>query len=528
MRQITGTPATDSTIFAQNKGISLGYPLLSFARTKSKSNAQKRKQEDKRARGQIAEAPVDHIPPVAPHKVIFLDYPILLATFAVLLALAAARETNLGSTALFILLLTALYNLMIIILRWSSSVEDTLAQQSIRASIALESVFIGLLALISIGQQQLFLNLITILLTAIAFVFFLRSQGSSDAQATDEILPSKNELMAIAPPKEPAYRSSHGSSIPIPMQNLPAPPSSYPPSHMEAPPRESSKQPQSLLFENDPLYTFPHATQQTRFFVVAKSNDDLVKCEDACAISEDRRVYGLSDGVSSSNFPRPWASLLAQSWVNNPKEFSQSVKEQRLDDWIDRLSAQWKEWIYRVWLPAINNRNSAQGQPPIPSSVADDVIQGGASATFLGLRFNSQNWECFAIGDTCLFLLRKDEHGNYTCQRAFPIERSSDFNSNPATLSTLPNANTRIHVHYLYESLQPEDIFVLATDALATWILQCVEEGRSSIWPYLLGIQNDQKFKKFVNQMRKNRDQLHMNDDDTSLMIIETAKLLRH
>lgn len=440
------------------------------------------------------------------------DRPIALAALGVLLTGYAFKISNFGSLALLVLLGTIIANLVVIASRWLAAGNRPAARQSVVVSLTLEGFLLSFTALVAVDHQPGLLTALTSLLLLASLVLFLRASHQA-ADENGEVAPG-----ALLP--DPARRPN--DAIPMAVRNRPAV-QPYRPLEIES----SRPTPPALLFENDPLYVFPDPPQHARFFVVAKNNESLVKCEDACAFSESRQVYALSDGASSSNFPRPWATLLARSWVENPSEFVQYMKEQQLDLWLDVRRKHWQNWISRIWLPSINERNRAQRQPLTPPEVVDEIVTGGASATLLGLWLSPKRkaWECIAVGDTCLFHVPANyqETGAY---RAFPLQRSADFTSSPSALSTI--AGQRPRAQRLKGEISPGDIFFLATDALAAWILQRLEQGDVTVWQRLLRIQSNEQFDAFVNRMRNaSRSQDHMHDDDTSLFIIETASMQR-
>src|SRR5207248_1347940 len=104
----------------------------------------------------------------------------------------------------------------------------------------------------------------------------------------------------------------------------------------------------------------------------------------------------------------------------------------------------------------------------------------GAFATFLGLAFRPRTpkreacWRALAVGDCCLFQTRG---GGIT--QAFPLTRSADFGNQPNLLRSRgpvadePEAPRR----RAYGSWQPQDCFLLMTDALAQWFLLRTEQG---------------------------------------------------
>jgi Ca2+/Na+ antiporter len=453
---------------------------------------------------------------------ISVDRSLVLATLAVLLAGYAFKVSNTGSLALLVLGGTIVANLVVIVRCWLVVNAHPASQQCVVVSLALEGFLLSIAALVASDQQAGWLSVLTSLLMILALAVFLWASQQAPEEKRMEIDP--RESLPDARVSERVRRPAGQHALPVVVGSRPSAVQPYRPLEIES----SQPAPPGLLFKDDPLHVFPAPPRLARFFVVAKNNDNLVKCEDACAFSENRLLlYALADGTSSSNFPRPWASLLTRSWVEDPDGLVQSLHGQQLEYWLDVRRKRWQHWIYQTWLPSINERNAAQRQPPATREVADEIIEGGASATLLGLRLSLKHraWDCVAVGDTCLFHVSASfqESGGY---QAFPLERSADFNTSPPSLSTL--AGLRPQVQWLKGEVSPGDIFFLATDALATWICQRLEQGDRAVWQQLLQIRSNKEFSTFVNQMRSAVRSHHMNDDDTSLFIIDTATMMRN
>jgi hypothetical protein len=115
------------------------------------------------------------------------------------------------------------------------------------------------------------------------------------------------------------------------------------------------------------------------------------------------------------------------------------------------------------------------------------------------------------VGDSALFQVRGE-----TLRVAFPVERAADFGSRPALLSSRPERNQRLweQVQTVAGTAQPGDLFLLATDALAQWILARVEAGAEP-WAALRGLEEEADFAAFVADLRSARA---IRNDDTTLV----------
>jgi hypothetical protein len=273
------------------------------------------------------------------------------------------------------------------------------------------------------------------------------------------------------------------------------------------------------LFEHDELYAIPRKTR-ARLFILSKSNDILENCEDACDISGDETRFALCDGVSTSKFARPWARLLAEEWVAHPLA---AYDEQALDAWLKKPRQRWLDWINDTWFSKINNRNRSMGRVEFTRDVVEKFIKQGAAATFLGLDIDkaTSTWSAVAIGDTCLFHFSCDDIGTWKCE-CFPLKQSSDFTDAPAYITTRPQSEALAASHLVSTGgeFKARDLLVLATDALAMWLLVQLEHERLEITLSLLDMLergNDKVFARFVEEQRAKKQ---LTDDDTTLIII--------
>jgi len=270
------------------------------------------------------------------------------------------------------------------------------------------------------------------------------------------------------------------------------------------------------LFETDPLYSMP-CPRRARFFSVVKGNDIPVASDDACVISDDETYFALCDGASGSSLPRPWATLLGQQWLKQP---FQEIDEATLSFWLQEPRESWHRWVQETWKRTIDERNLLTGDKPMSTEVFRRTLQTGASATFLGLILNRENltWYAVAIGDTCLFLFRRDRSGGWRPRLSFPLENSARFSDRPPLLPS--NGNNVAALTPYFRSIKgdcrPGDVLMMATDALAQWLLFQLEQQQTD-WSILPSLNDPQRFAELVD---KERQSSHMVDDDTTLVVI--------
>ena len=148
--------------------------------------------------------------------------------------------------------------------------------------------------------------------------------------------------------------------------------------------------------------------------------------------------------------------------------------------------------------------------------------RAGAFATLLGLAIGSApddsgrlSWQAMAVGDSCLFVVRDGR-----LRLSFPLEDPAEFDNNPALVCSNPD-----NAGGLWESVRrssgecaPGDLLILATDALACWLLAEHAAGERP-WETLLAL-DPPAWAGWVGERRRNGS---MRNDDTTLVIIEVA-----
>jgi hypothetical protein len=98
----------------------------------------------------------------------------------------------------------------------------------------------------------------------------------------------------------------------------------------------------------------------------------------------------------------------------------------------------------------------------------------------------------------------------------FPVERAADFGTTPPLLSTRRDYNRRSlgQLQTREGELWPGDLLVLATDALAAWLLGRLEAGEQP-WQGLSGLTAE----GFAGWVESLRQEGRMRNDDVTLLM---------
>ncbi|MFB2973445.1 hypothetical protein ACE1CD_31160 [Aerosakkonema sp. BLCC-F183] len=173
-----------------------------------------------------------------------------------------------------------------------------------------------------------------------------------------------------------------------------------------------------------------------------------------------------------------------------------------------------EEWR-KFWLAEIQKKNA-------PWNVKAIRKENYGSATFVGIKFRPLSetgekiWEAIAVGDSCLFHI-KTRVNKFI---AFPINKSENFKTVTDCFHSVPEQKSS-PPKYQHGSYEEGDVFLLATDALAEWVLKDLE-SKSDRWTKLISISTLEEFKNFIEQLRGDR---LIKNDDTTICRIKIAEI---
>lgn len=272
---------------------------------------------------------------------------------------------------------------------------------------------------------------------------------------------------------------------------------------------------------SDPLFGYPQPAASERCFVLPREGEPLIECQDRYALNAAARRYAVSDGVTGSFLPGPWASIIAQGFVDHSEAFGEKEAFSR---WLYNCCASWNAWMQQRWVPAMNWQRQLQGEQP--GDWSEEIIKG-AQTTLTGVSIGPANAaglidiSVWAIGDSQFFVFHRSKDRLWTMQTAFPLTNPAQFGQKPATLFTIPHT-------FLFEqswasqktaryTAQPGDYVALATDTLAKWMMQQAHDGSERLGA-LLESTTVEQFSAIVRQ--ELREQRIEEDDDMTLLVI--------
>jgi len=297
--------------------------------------------------------------------------------------------------------------------------------------------------------------------------------------------------------------------------------------------------PQESQFLNDPLFALEDPGPRARLFRVPK--DDTNLCQDSFACDSQHEIYIVTDGVSRSLMPAPWARLVAREYVKFRAHLGDPFgREDVFRIWLASCQHQWRDWMYNTrasmlgatgsvvktasvpWEKSIEHWHERINSKPSQTTAVACVIQRDGSGR------DRAALHVAAIGDADCLVLRPDKRGSLGLLGAFPLDNPKKFNDHPDTLST-DMTDAVVHVMFQHiRRLDPievrkGDVVILATDSVAQWLLNIASQAGSSKetpWPNLLEIASLTSQEEFARIVEQECDAGHLERDDETMLII--------
>ncbi|MDE0085254.1 MAG: hypothetical protein OXU23_06050 [Candidatus Poribacteria bacterium] len=236
-------------------------------------------------------------------------------------------------------------------------------------------------------------------------------------------------------------------------------------------------------------------------FITHKKAESPDDCQDAFNVNEDKCRYAIADGATRSFFPKWWAELLVQHFCDTP-DFS-------FED------GNWKQWLVPIqqkWYERVEEIVKTQNKFYLTNSFN---AKDPAVSTFIGLEVDKTKgkWQAIIIGDSCLF------HKSNTQFKSYLIDKSEDFTNCPDAFVSFAEKN-HYDPKFIHGEFQTGDILILATDALAKWVIEHEETGNLDIvLDRFRQLGSQDEFNGFVDQERSNENIRLVNDDVTLILI---------
>lgn len=236
--------------------------------------------------------------------------------------------------------------------------------------------------------------------------------------------------------------------------------------------------------------------------------------EDALFVSKENnpnRTFCVTDGVSNSFDSKDWALFLATM-----SEESQSKADKFIDvyfgkrpQYIDERQVRKiqciRDYAHKWWFSIEDVEN------PTAASYCSVTI---TKETSTETEFN-----VLAMGDSCLIHI----DSKLSLKKAFPISTSNSFDNQLSVYSDATKKGLQKKDYGLQEyssTAEKGDILILATDAIAEWILRLLENKETQFLneKFLKVCNDNQAMKTLIDEERRS---IRLQDDDTTFIVIQ-------
>lgn len=245
--------------------------------------------------------------------------------------------------------------------------------------------------------------------------------------------------------------------------------------------------------------TYSEIHYRAKAFHIQKDGNLPDEYEDAYDFNEENSLFALADGASESVYSGRWAKILVTAFTSTPFDIRKTADD--FLNWLEPLQKQWREeidWSNLRWY-------------------VEEKARRGAFSTFLALQIrptqSGKTIDSIAIGDTCLFVVR-----NNNLVSAFPVNDVSDFGNTPDLLCSYERYNSiiRKELHTFTTDIDRGDLIVMASDALAKWILEGSQNGNLP-WSVLQDIDDQPEFEEFIGCLKESKK---IRNDDVTVAIV--------
>ena len=244
---------------------------------------------------------------------------------------------------------------------------------------------------------------------------------------------------------------------------------------------------------------------QLRYHLAPKHGCAPEECEDALGLNLEDRSFAVTDGATEAFASGQWARHLAHKWAMS------EVRPLEMYDFRAWVAAQGGIW------------HDAWKDKKLPW-YAEAKERDGSFAAFVGLKLETRprpRWRALALGDSCLFHWHGDK-----LLRAMPLDDAKKFTATPPLVASRPAQHEAAFAKtvMLTDDLRAGDVFWLASDAIAAWLLRAwaEEDPLAARLQELLCEKRPQELNELIEHQRLAK---LLRDDDVALARIEVLEL---
>lgn len=239
-------------------------------------------------------------------------------------------------------------------------------------------------------------------------------------------------------------------------------------------------------------------------FITHKVAEHYIDCQDRFSVNIDTKSVAVSDGMGSTWQQKIWAKLLVETFANDAS-WDPNVES------IKQLSSIWKQQVIEF----IDRQRKEDVHPSVIFRNERNLVGGkSAGATFVGIRYNGNEWKGTVLGDSCLIVWDGEKAEFYTSQDG------DEFDSYPDYFDSDSMKQGKGTPKSISGHVATANTYFLVSDPFSDFLLRKKKNG--DIKDYLIQLidtTTHEDFETIVSQWRKEG----MHNDDTTLVVIKPS-----
>ena len=240
-----------------------------------------------------------------------------------------------------------------------------------------------------------------------------------------------------------------------------------------------------------------------RAFITHKQAEFYSDCQDRFSINSDTKSLALADGMSQSYQQKIWAKLLVESYTEH-RDFV-PIKES-----IKELSASWKEKVV-AQIEQMKRENAPEYL--IIRNENSIALHKSAGATFLGIRFNGNEWKGDVLGDSCLIEIKENK-----ITRIHTSQSGDEFDNYPDYFDSDSGKDGKGSTKQINGSIDENTSVLMVSDPFSDFLNEKhKDDSEQEFVKQLLSLNSQDEFELLVDKWRE----VGMHNDDSTLIIIE-------
>lgn len=238
-------------------------------------------------------------------------------------------------------------------------------------------------------------------------------------------------------------------------------------------------------------------------FITHKKAEKYSDCQDSFAVNSENKTIAVSDGISQTIFSGVWSEILTNAFVEDPWGIDAAIpfRKQYLSDcWYKRVEERKQ---------ALRDKGNEMNLYMLERMLSDGKTAG---ATFLGIQFNGQKWDGIVLGDTCLIEIKDG-----SVKEIHTSQKSETFDNMPDFYDSDEKKDGRGAEKRISGELSPNETLFLVSDPFSDFFSEHKDEAPKFV-KELLNVSSHEEYESLVERWR---DEHHMHNDDSTVVIVE-------